>query len=153
VANPENLRTSSMSSVVEPRDMDGIGDLTKRLNDWTSQDQAWFYVPATRRVRRVSAATRSDPIAGLEAYADDVNCYGGKIEYFHWKLLGEGEVLAPLMSPLLFSQQSSPTRYEMSLLHRRAAYETPGAKGAPWWITENLGFTPRPVWILEGQPE
>jgi len=33
----------------------------------------------------------------------------------------------------------------------KGAYETPGSKGAPWQITENLVFVPRPVWILEGE--
>jgi len=27
----------------------------------------------------------------------------------------------------------------------------PNAKGAPWWIQQNLVFVPRPVWIVEGQ--
>ena len=55
--------------------------------------------PSTRRVRRVNAATRSDPVAGLDIFGDDLNCYGGKIEYYKWKLIGEGNILAPVLSP------------------------------------------------------
>jgi hypothetical protein len=149
--NPENLRDTTLSNVLEPQDVDGVGGLTKRINDWFSQDQVWFYVPATRRVRRVNAATRSDPYAGLDIFADDVNCYAGKVEYYKWKLIGEGKVLAPVLSPEPFPQrQVSPTRFEVDIPYFKGAYETPGAQGAPWLIVENLSMIPRPVWILEG---
>jgi hypothetical protein len=151
VPNPENLRTTTLSNVLEPQDVDGVGGLTKRINDWTSQDQVWFFVPATRRVRRVNAASRSDPYAGLDIFADDVNCYAGKVEYYKWSLVGEGTILAPVLSPDPFPQrQVSPTRYEIDIPYFKGAYETPGAQGAPWLIVENLNMVPRPVWILEG---
>jgi hypothetical protein len=152
--NPDNLRATSLSNVMEPQDVDGVGGLTKVINDWTSQDQAWFFVPSTRRVRRVNAATRSDPVAGLDIFADDVNCYAGKVEYYRWKLIGEGNVLAPVLSPEPLKQKRvSPTRWEVDIPYFKGAYETPGAKGAPWLIVENLSMIPRPVWILEGESE
>ena len=154
IPNPENLRATSMSNVIEPQDVDGVGGLTKVINDWTSQDQAWFFVPSTRRVRRINAATRSDPVAGLDIFGDDVNCYSGKIEYYKWKFIGEGNVLAPVLSPDPLPMKSvSPTRWEVEIPYFKAAYETPGAKGAPWQIVDNLVMIPRPVWILEGQAE
>jgi len=154
IPNPENLRDTSMTNVLEPQDVDGVAGLGKRLNDWTSQDQTWFYVPSTRRVRRVNAATRSDPVAGLDIFGDDLNCYGGKIEYYKWKLIGEGNVLAPVLSPNPMPQKKvTETRSEVEIPYFKGAYETPGAKGAPWLIVENLQMIPRPVWILEGQSE
>jgi len=152
IPNPENLRGTSMSNVLEPQDVDGVGGLTKRLNDWTSQDQSWFYVPSTRRVRKVNAATRSDPVAGLDIFADDLNCYGGKIEYYKWKLAGEGKILAPVLSPDPLKQKwVTDTRAEVDIPYFKAAYETPGAKGIPWLVVDNLYMIPRPVWILEGE--
>ena len=154
ISNPENLRDVSMANLMEPQDVDGAAGLTKRLNDWTSQDQIWFYLPSTRRVRRVNAATRSDPVAGLDIFGDDLNCYGGKIEYYKWKLVGEGKVLAPVLSPYpLLQKQVSPTRAEVEIPYFTGAYETPGAKGAPWLVVENLQMIPRPVWSLEGESE
>ena len=38
----------------------------------------------------MNAASRSDPVAGLDIFADDLNCYAGKVEYYKWKLVGEG---------------------------------------------------------------
>jgi hypothetical protein len=154
IPNEEGLRSVALSNVLEPQDVDGVGGLTKRINDWTSQDKAWFFVPSTRRVRRVNAATRSDPVAGLDIFADDLNCYGGKVEYYRWKLIGEGNVLAPVLSPdPLLQKKVSDSRSEVDIPYFKGAYETPGAKGAPWLIVENLKMIPRPVWILEGQSE
>jgi hypothetical protein len=154
IPNPQHLRSTSLSDVTEPQDADGVGGLTKQINDWTSQDEVWFYVPSTRRVRRVNAATRSDPVAGLDIFADDVNCYSGKVEYYKWKLIGEGTVLAPVLSPYPLPQkQVTPTRWEVEIPYYTAAYETPGAKGAPWLIVDHLSMVPRPVWILEGESD
>jgi len=154
IPNPENLRATSMANLLEPQDVDGAAGLTKILNDWTSQDQIWFYLPSTRRVRRVNAATRSDPVAGLDIFGDDVNCYSGKVEYYRWKLTGEGNILAPVLSPYPLPQKPvSPTRWEVQIPYFKAAYETPGAKGAPWQIVENLQMVPRPVWIVEGESQ
>jgi hypothetical protein len=105
-------------------------------------------------VRRVNAATRSDPVAGLDIFADDVNCYAGNVEYYKWKLVGEGKILAPVLSPEPLKQkQVSASRYEVEIPYFKGAYETPGAKGAPWLIVENLSMIPRPVWIIEGESE
>jgi len=154
IENDDNLRNTALVNVLEPQDVDGVAGLTRRINDWDSQDQAWFYVPATRRVRRVNAATRSDPVAGLDLYADDVNCYAGKTEYYKWKLVGEGKILAPLVQTQpIIQKEISETRWNVEIPYLRAAYETPGAKGAPWLIVENLQYVVRPVWIVEGQSE
>lgn len=151
--NPENLRTTSLSHAMEPADAEGVNILGQQINDWTSQDNIWAYVPQTRRSRRVNAASRSDPIAGLDIFSDDLNCYAGKIEYYKWKMTGEGEVLAPILGPLAFTMKptDSPSRFEVPIPYLKGAYETAGSKGAPWQITENLVFVPRPVWILEGE--
>lgn len=154
IDNPDGLRGASLNYVLEPTDVDGVAGLGRRLNDWKAQDEAWFYIPATRRVRRVSAASRSDPVAGMDIYADDVNCYAGKVEYYKWKLAGEGEILAPVLDPYPITQrQISPSRWEIDIPYFQAAYETPGAQGAPWQVVQNLKLIPRPVWILEGQSE
>jgi hypothetical protein len=154
MSNPDGLRDTSMTNVLEPQDVDGVAGLGKRINDWTSQDQQWFYVPSTRRVRRVNAATRSDPVAGLDIFGDDLNCYGGKVEYYKWKLIGEGNILAPVLSPDPLPQRKvTDTRSEVEIPYFKGAYETPGAKGAPWLVVENLKMIPRPVWIIEGQSE
>ncbi len=152
--NPDELRGTTLTNVLEPLDVDGVGGLTKRSNDWESQDKSWFFVPATRRVRRVNAATRSDPVAGLDIFSDDLNCYGGKIEYYKWELAGEGKILAPVLETFpIPMKKASETRWDVEIPYFKGAYETPGAKGIPWLVVENLKMVPREVWILHGQSE
>jgi hypothetical protein len=150
--NKENLYGHALAGALEPLDVEGVSTLTKRYWDWESQDAIWAYVPSTRRARRVNAASRSDPVGGLDIFADDLNCYAGKVEYYQWKLVGEGSILAPLLKPYPFGMKSvSPTRQTIETPYMAAGYEKPGSKGAPWWIQENLEFVTRPVWIVEGQ--
>jgi hypothetical protein len=152
--NPEKLEGTGLSGALEPQDVEGVSSLTKRYWDWESQDAIWAYVPSTRRARRVNAASRSDPVAGLDLFADDLNCYAGKVEYYQWKLVGEGKVLAPLVQPYAFPmKQTSASRYIVETPYPKAGYEMPGSRGVPWWIQENLVFVPRPVWIVEGQSD
>lgn len=153
-SNPENLQGQAVGAAIEPIDVEGVSTLTKRFWDWQSQDAIWAYVPSTRRARRVNAATRSDPVAGLDIFSDDLNCYGGKIEYYQWKLVGESTILAPVLQPYPFNMSPDPKRDSRFLIktpYMSAGYETPGSKGVPWWIQENLVFVPRPVWVVEGQ--
>ncbi len=150
--NPENLEGEAIGGALEPVDVEGVSTLTKRIWDWDSQDAIWAYVPSTRRARRVNAASRSDPVAGLDIFSDDLNCYAGKVEYYQWKLVGEQTILAPLLQPYPFPMKSvSPTRQIIETPYMTAGYEKPGSKGAPWWIQENLVFVPRQVWVVEGQ--
>jgi len=150
--NPEGLAGEGIGGALEPVDVEGVSTLTKRYWNWEGQDAVWAYVPSTRRARRVNSASRSDPVAGLDIFADDLNCYGGKVEYYQWKLVGEQTILAPLLQPYPFASKSvSPTRQLIDTPYMPAGYEVPNAKGAPWWIQQNLVFVPRPVWIVEGQ--
>ncbi len=149
--NPENLRGTTLSHALEPADAEGVNILAQQLNDWESQDNIWAYLPTTRRARRVNAATRSDPVAGLDIFSDDLNCYAGKPEYYKWKLVGEGKVLAPVVGPYALKQKKvTESRFDVEIPYLRAGYETPGSEGAPWQITENLVLVERPAWILEG---
>jgi Protein of unknown function (DUF1329) len=150
--NPENLSGEGIGGALEPVDVEGVSTLTKRYWNWDGQDALWAYVPSTRRARRVNAASRSDPVAGLDIFADDLNCYAGKVEYYQWKLVGEKTILAPVLQPYPFSMKAvSPTRQIIETPYLTAGYEKPGSKGAPWWIQENLVFVPRQVWVVEGQ--
>jgi len=152
--NPENLAGQALAGAIEPKDVEGVSTLTKRYWDWESQDSIWAYVPSTRRARRINAATRSDPVAGLDIFGDDLNCYAGKIEYYQWKLVGEGSILAPVIQPTPCSMRpskDSKTRFDVTTPYASAGYEKPGSKGAPWWLQDNVVFVPRQVWIVEGE--
>jgi hypothetical protein len=153
IPNPDHAALKATSVALEPPDVEGVSTLTVRYLDWAAKDDMWAFVPQTRRARRISAASRSEPVAGMDIFADDINCYAGKVETYKWKLVGEGTVLAPIVAePYALRQRAvSPTRWVIDTPPLRAEFESDGKhKAAPWLITENLVFVPRPVWIVEG---
>jgi hypothetical protein len=150
--NPENLRVTTMSHAMEPADAEGVNILSQQINDWEAQDNIWAYLPQMRRARRVNAATRSDPIAGLDIFSDDLNCYAGKVEYYKWKIVGEQNILAPVIGPYALKQiEDADGRMDVPIPYLKGGYETTGNEGAPWQITENLVMVERPVWKIEGE--
>src|SRR5262245_36088100 len=153
IPNPERVVARATSLALEPPDVEGVSTLTVRHIDWDKPDDMWAYVPQTRRARHISSASRSEPVAGMDIFADDINCYAGKVETYHWKLVGEGKILAPVVgAPYALPQrQVGPTRWTIETPPLPARYEQKGGgSGVPWLITENLVFVPRPAWIVEG---
>jgi hypothetical protein len=61
-------------------------------------DDTWVYVPTLRRVRRLSAAQRTDAVAGTDFTFDDLFSFAGIIPQYEWECLGERQILAPMNS-------------------------------------------------------
>jgi len=153
IPNPDRVVARATSLALEPRDVEGVSTLTVRHIDWDKPDDMWAFIPQTRRARRISAAARSEPVAGMDIFADDINCYAGKVEGYRWKLVGPGSILAPIVAePYALPQRAvSSTRWVIDTPPLPARYENGNGSGAPWLITENLVFVPRPAWIVEGE--
>ena len=151
---PDNTEWRQLAAAVEPTEVEGVGVLTWRFNDFKTWDSVWAYVPSIRRVRRMRTSTRSERIPGFEVHGDDADCYDGKISYFDWKVTRAGEVIGPLGSDTPYAltlKKETPTRWFMDIPYNAAVYETAGAKGAGWLTLKNV-FVRRPVWIVEGTP-
>jgi hypothetical protein len=152
---PDNTESRQLAAALAPKDLEGVGVLTWRFNDWTTWDQVWAFLPTIRRVRRVRSSTRGDRVPGFEVQGDDADCYDNKTTYFTWKLAGEGDVIGPLGTATPYAiplEDESPTRRVMTVPYNRAVFETRGAKGAGWFTIDNA-FVRRPVWIVEGVPK
>jgi Protein of unknown function (DUF1329) len=152
---PDNTESRQLGAALAPKDLEGVGVLTWRFNDWTTWDRVWAYLPTIRRVRRVRNSIRGDRVPGFEVQGDDADCYDNKTSYFTWKLVSEGEVIGPLGSADPYArtlQDEPPTRRFMELPYNRAVFETPGATGAGWFTLDNV-YVKRPVWIVEGTPK
>src|SRR5262245_31058816 len=74
IPNPERVAVKATSIALEPPDVEGVSTLTVRHIDWEKPDDMWAFVPQVRRARRVNAASRSEPVAGMDIFADDINC-------------------------------------------------------------------------------
>jgi hypothetical protein len=153
IANEREYQNTSLILVTEPYDMSGTAMMTWRYKT-DKPDTLFGYVPAIRRIRRMTPAGRSDALFGTDFTRDDGNWTGfdGKISDFEWKLLGEKEVLAELHS-LDISQAEKNKRGAWKAENNgpdypKFGYEIPGDKGSAWW-NKNSVWVKRKVWVIE----
>jgi hypothetical protein len=92
------------AEVIAPFDARGIQLLTYRYKDSDKprnaarNDDTWVYVPTLRRVRRISAAQRTDAISGTDFTFDDLRSFNGSIPQYEWKCIGRRKLIAPMNS-------------------------------------------------------
>ena len=86
-------RQEGLYPVLEPYDLKGVGGLSNRYIDASKQDDSWLYLPSLRRVRRLSAAQRSDALFGQDTDVDSYGGYAGHIAWMSWKFLGERDLI------------------------------------------------------------
>ena len=152
--NPERIEKYATLFVRSPFDARGLAIMLWRYLDPKKYDSTFVYVPALRKVRRVSPANRSNSI-GSDATADDANGFDGKISTFDWKLLGSKEAVVPWHdeNPMPVVQNDDGS-WQTTKTFKKVVYgyEKPGWQGAPWAAT-NLAWTPRAVYIIEAIPK
>jgi hypothetical protein len=149
--NPDAFLKKSVIAVDYPYDVSGFSILSWRYRD-KRPDVTVAYVPAIRRVRRMSPANRSDSFLGSDFCVDDPNGYDGKVELVAWKVIGEKETLVPFRSTkpqrmvrnkrgeLVTTSDIAP------LVH---GYETDGWQGAPWALVSTV-WVKRHLILIEG---
>lgn len=78
----------SMTIFDTPRDVKGTVSMTftHRMKD----DDQWLYLPAIRRVKRISSSTKSGPFLGSEFAFEDIG--SEEVEKYTYKYIGEEEV-------------------------------------------------------------
>jgi len=87
-----------------PFDARGIMLMTYRYKDSdkpqneAKNDDTWVYVPTLRRVRRISAAQRTDAVSGTDFTFDDLRSFAGIVPQYEWKCLGERDIIGPMNS-------------------------------------------------------
>ena len=76
-----------------PRNVKGTAFLTFDYPGADRDDDQWLYLPALRKVRRISASDRGDFFLGTDFSYDDIkNETKVAIEDSHWKTLGKEQV-------------------------------------------------------------
>jgi len=153
--NPQGIEKYSLLLVTGPFDVAGTAILLWRYLAPEKQDSTFGYIPAIRRVRRMSPSNRSDAFVGSDATVDDANGYDGKITDFQWKLLKKQEGLVPWLD-------SKPTRITKNekgewkttkdIKRLIWGYQKDGWQGAPWAPT-NLVWVKGPVYVIQMTPK
>lgn len=78
----------SMSIFDEPADVKGTAMLTH--SHGLEPDDQWLYLPALKRVKRISSKNKSGPFMGSEFAYEDLSSQ--EVEKYSYKLLGEEEI-------------------------------------------------------------
>jgi hypothetical protein len=154
LSNPEGMLKYTLFTVDSPVDVAGTAVLLWRFRGAKS-DSNFGYLPAIRRVRRMSPANRSDSFVGSDICVDDAWGFDGKVSSFDWKLIRKQEALAPHLSP--DPQRAVPneeggwrsTKEITPVVH---GFETEGWQGAPWFPV-SLIWVKKPVWVIRATPK
>ncbi|MFK8075467.1 MAG: outer membrane lipoprotein-sorting protein [Granulosicoccus sp.] len=78
----------SMSIFDEPADVKGTASLTH--SHATEADEQWLYLPALKRVKRISSKNKSGPFMGSEFAFEDISSQ--EVDKYSYKYLGDDEL-------------------------------------------------------------
>jgi hypothetical protein len=152
--NPERFERLNIISVRKPYDLAGTSQMLWRYLS-SSQDVNFAYVPAIRRVRRLTPANRSDAFLGSDGAVDDILLYLGKVPHLEWKLLRRQTVLAPFQSkdPIrMIRNQNGEWEMSTDLPATRIGFQDRNWTGAPWCPID-LVYVKRPAYVIEAIPK
>ncbi len=154
IPNPNGYERQNIISITEPYDIQGTNVMLWRYLD-ARRDNNYSYVPAIRRIRRLSPASRSDAFLGSDFSLDDTASYDGKVPDFEWKLIRTQEALIPYVSegPQEIVPDANSGGVTLSKSAKKLVYgfQQEGWKGAPWAPT-NAVWVKRKTYVVEGKP-
>ncbi len=135
--------TKVMMFAKSPRDIKGLGTYTLRYDN-ANMEEAWAYLKAVRRVRRLPNGTWMDPLGGTDMLNDDQEIFNAHPTWYKsYKLIGKKTVLvvAHGRTPVVNKNASSP----------EAMYPMVDFSKAPY--SNSLDdYEPREVWVVEATP-
>lgn len=160
IKREKGITYKEISLYLAPADLFGTVTLTWRWQDPKKWDTSWIYTPSLRRIRRISAANRSDPVGATDYMIDDVNGYAGKVEFFDWKVVERKTMLLPYLPDedgitvtfprkCRWYKERGAKAFIQPRFPVKWAYQEKESKLAPWWPL-NIVWVERPVYIVEG---
>ena len=153
VRNPRDIERYNLISVRSPYDLAGTSIMLWRYLS-ERPDMNYAYVPAIRRVRRMTPANRSDGMMGSDMATDDAAGYDGKVPAFEWSLVGQAEALASygFRKPVAVSRTKKGEWVFKPDEPIRLAFQDENATVAAWCPLNSV-YVKRPVWVIEAKAE
>ena len=154
--NPSKRRYLDITRVIEPYDVAGTAQLTLRRLDG-SEDELYVYVPAIRRVKKMSGANRSDPYMGADASVDDGDGWAGLTRSMKWTIIEEKVGLfhtldwVPEHTDKMKRLPNGTWRTPADEDGVRFGWTEKGWGHAPW-APVNVAWVPREFILIEGMP-
>jgi hypothetical protein len=88
------LWTFALYPLIAPENIRGFGEIRYRYGDPARGDDEWWWVPGSRRVRRMSEAMLSTATDAQTYDPDHYSGFNPKTEEYNYRFLGEKEMLA-----------------------------------------------------------
>ncbi len=151
--NPRDVERYNLVSVRSPYDLAGTAIMLWRYLS-ERPDVNYSYIPAIRRVRRMTPANRSDGMLGSDMATDDAAGYDGKVPAFEWRLIGQSEALASygFRKPLTVTETKNGEWVFTPEEPIRLAFQDESATVAAWCPLTPV-YVKRPVWVIEAKAE
>ena len=149
--NPDGVEKYTLFVARSPYDIAGAAVMTWRYLDPQKQDNTFAFLPAVRRVRRMSSGNRSDAMFGSDASVDDAGGYDGKVTAMEWKFLRKQEALLPFPSAdpgRVVKNEGGGWNSTENVEVMVYGYEKEGWQGAQW-APVNWMWVKKPVIVLE----
>jgi len=153
--NPDKVLKYQIFRATSPYDISGTAVLTWRYRDPTEEDNTFAYVPAIRRVRRMTPANRSDGMMGSDMASDDAGMYDGKVAAMEWKYLRKEELLVPFVrtgTDLIVQNEEGEWETSENVKEVVWGFEKEGWQGVPW-APLNVIWVKRPAYVVEVHPK
>lgn len=151
--NPDRMEKYTLFVAKSPYDIAGAAIMTWRYLDPQKQDNTFAFLPAIRRVRRMSSGNRSDAVFGSDAAVDDSGGFDGKVTSMEWKFLRAQEALIPFPSENVSRLKKNEQGGWLSSADidvMTYGYEKEGWAGAQW-APVNMIWVKKPVVVLEAK--
>ena len=150
-SNPDGMTKYQIFRVLSPYDIAGTAIMTWRYMDPQKEDNTFGYIPAIRRVRRMSPGNRSDALFGSDFSVDDTSCFDGKVTAMDWRLVGKREALLPFAEcgkGRIVRNDEGEWETTEGVKELIYGYQKEGWQGAPWAPT-NWVWVKHPAYVIE----
>jgi len=155
--NPRRFRYMYITGVTKPYDLAGLNQLTYRKLDGT-EDDLYVYIPAIRRVKKMSGANRSDPYVGSDVTVDDGGGFAGLTNSMEWRFIEEKVGLLCMekrdterTNHFKLGSDGRTWKVGVDPTAMQLGWAVEGWKGAKW-APVNSVYVPSTVVVIEGMP-
>ncbi len=148
--NPNDFSDKRIILVKKPFDMSGTAIMIWVYNNPENEDKSFMYLPAIRRVRRMSSGGQSDPFLGSDVSMDDIGGLMGDYRKFDYKLLEVKEALFPFRSDVPIELKKEGEGYATTSDFKDIifGFKDKDFKG-PAWMPTNISWVKRKVFVVE----
>ena len=140
--NPGEIFLGLYLRATYPANVKNTQLLIHRLEDGTSQEQGWMYVPFQRRVRRLATGQKTAAFLGSDIMIEDFLGYNGRIMDMTWRYIGERMMLLPMFRHNALDGLREPQADGFSFVGT-------GGRGGCF---PQVRWQMRPVYLVEAMP-